>query len=508
MKKKTIFIVTVIFILFACQNESLINIEDGSNDNDPFVDYVVVENYGELPIDALVKDGRRPIPISAINGTGYDDLLFYTQTGDDHEVWEKDNIWRKDAWARVEQIRKGDFTVIVKDKNGNAIPDAEVIANMYEHEWKWGTALNGNVVDSDTTAYRTRYRAAASLLYNTGVLENGHKWNYYETDTARTRSQVNAAKDLGIKYMRGHTLIWDRSFSDGWVSNNNIPQRIYDLFMADDKAGLDTQIKNHFLRITGTGLNGYRGQVYVWDVANEVLDNHAMRTKYGNGVLKDWFEWAREGAGPDTLLFINETCITGDPGRRQRTDNFRAVLDWMVDNGVDFDGIGLQSHFDDTVLAGSEFYAVLEELAGAYNKYIEITEFDRRVPGRPRDNPDPGTYNAEYEAGFTRDIIIAAFSHPKVIGFTMWGFASQGHWFENGPIFDFNWVLKESGKQYIDLVYNKWRTRESGSSGSDGSYGFRGFYGDYDITVSHDGKTKTIQSHFYKDRDNTITVTF
>jgi hypothetical protein len=91
-------------------------------------------------------------------------------------------------------------------------------------------------------------------------------------------------------------------------------------------------------------------------------------------------------------------------------------------------------------------------------------------------------------------------------GFFMWGFFSGSHWLNNAPVFDANFGLKESGKQFIDLVYNKWWTRENGVSGGDGLCAFRGYYGDYDITVSAGGKTKTVEAHCYKGRDNTITV--
>jgi hypothetical protein len=88
----------------------------------------------------------------------------------------------------------------------------------------------------------------------------------------------------------------------------------------------------------------------------------------------------------------------------------------------------------------------------------------------------------------------------------MWCFWSGQHWLNNAPVFNTDWTLKESGKQYIDLVYNKWWTQESGSSNTDGVFKFDGYFGDYDISITVNGKTQSVQAKFYKDSSNTITV--
>jgi hypothetical protein len=56
-------------------------------------------------------------------------------------------------------------------------------------------------------------------------------------------------------------------------------------------------------------------------------------------------------------------------------------------------------------------------------------------------------------------------------------------------------------------VYNKWRTRIKGSTGADGTFRARAYYGDYDVSVSANGKTKTVETHWYKGQNNTIVVT-
>ena len=411
------------------------------------------------------------------------------KTYDGRTVFEKDDQWRKDAWDRIEKIRKGDINVIVKDAAGNPVPDAKVDVNMFEHEFRWGSAVNTWIIKEGVS--NDRYRTAVSALFNEVVLENNMKWNVYEKNPEDAREMVERIQSLGIKNIRGHTLMWDRSFPNGYdPENTTVPEDLYNMFVNDDRAGIDKRIHEHMLDVAGT----FKDNVREWDVVNELLSNNAIRTKYGNGVLVDWFAWARE-ANSEATLYVNETGLIGTNAPRLKT--FRMVLDDMVQRNVDFDGIGVQGHFGNTIVHPMDFYADLEAL-GSYGKKMKITEFDMGTEV---------SEDREYEASFTRDILITVFSQENMEGFLMWGFYSGAHWLQNAPIFDQAWNLKESGRQFIDLVYNKWWTQESGVTGADGKYTVSGYYGDYDITVTANGQTKTVEANCYKGWDNTFIIT-
>ena len=124
-----------------------------------------------------------------------------------------------------------------------------------------------------------------------------------------------------------------------------------------------------------------------------------------------------------------------------------------------------------------------------------ITEYDESIK------------NPELEASFMRDILILSFSYENIDGFLMWGFNDSSHWKSNAPIYYEDWTLKESGRQYIDLVYNKWWTRESGNTNALGRFDFRGFYGDYVIKCESNGKTVNKVVKISKDTDNVIEIT-
>ena len=46
---------------------------------------------------------------------------------------QSDAQWRKDALKRIEQVRKGDMAIVVKDATGNAVKDATVKIKQTKH---------------------------------------------------------------------------------------------------------------------------------------------------------------------------------------------------------------------------------------------------------------------------------------------------------------------------------------------------------------------------------------
>jgi Glycosyl hydrolase family 10 len=66
----------------------------------------------------------------------------------------------------------------------------------------------------------------------------------------------------------------------------------------------------------------------------DILGKHAM---------VDWFRAARAG-DPHTELFINDfTILEGEVKAHQH--DYAATIQYLIDQGAPFDGIGLQSHF-------------------------------------------------------------------------------------------------------------------------------------------------------------------
>ncbi len=397
-------------------------------------------------------------------------------TSGDYPELKLDAEWRKEANERIEQIRKGDFTVVVKDEADNVIPNAEVELDMFEHEFQFGNAFNGQIKNNET------YKLHHEELFNAGVVEHQMKWAPYEDNPQETKGQVDGAKESGVKYMRGHTLIWERDLGSNGKTYL-MPKRLFDNDAFKDKDFLLKESEAHFNKI----ISEYPDMVD-WDVVNEIVNNVRFREHHGQFELfKEWFDLARKAAGEDCLLYYNETSPVWNP-------EFIEYLDKFVELGVDFDGIGIQSHYDGNLKMPTELTALYEKL-DKYNKRLKVTEYSCSIADQ------------NLQGNYTRDVMITCFAEDNMDGFLMWGFFDGANFAAYSPIYDSNWNLKPAGKVYCDLVYNKWWTKDAKAhTDESGKATIRGFYGDYDVTVTANGKTVTDMVAFHKGYDNVLEI--
>ena len=96
---------------------------------------------------------------------------------------------------------------------------------------------------------------------------------------------------------------------------------------------------------------------------------------------------------------------------------------------------------------------------------------------------------------------------PLADGFLMWGFWDGTLTNERSIMYDNDWNIREAGKVYRDLVYNKWWTRNEASlTDESGKASINGFYGDYDVTVNVNGQSKTVSCAFHKGYENILEI--
>jgi hypothetical protein len=67
--------------------------------------------------------------------------LPFTKLG--YQASEATAAWRRAAEARIDKVRKGDLTIVVKDASGRYVANAEVAIHMRRHAFLWGTAVSG-----------------------------------------------------------------------------------------------------------------------------------------------------------------------------------------------------------------------------------------------------------------------------------------------------------------------------------------------------------------------------
>jgi hypothetical protein len=192
-------------------------------------------------------------------------------------------------------------------------------------------------------------------------------------------------------------------------------------------------------------------------------------------------------ADPAAKLYIND-YDTVESGRQNNyhTDHYEETIRYLLDHGAPLSGIGIQSHFDSSLPAPVEVLKGLDRFA-KLGLELEITEHDIN-----------GT-DEQLQADYTRDYMTLAFSHPAVSGFLSWGFWEGQHWRPDAAYFRPDWSIKPAGKVWIDLDMNKCWSRVSGQTDARGAYSNRCFLGDYEITVTHNGKSKTLLTTLKKE---------
>ena len=404
------------------------------------------------------------------NSISFDALPSDTSAVSDE--FNSDAQWRKDAISNIEKIRKGDFSVVVVDKDGNPLKDADVTFDMFEHEFRFGTCTTSKIgKDENYDKYLTQN-------FNTAVVEHFQKWGVYDAHNGeKSDYQVKKAAEMGIKYQRGHSLVWEKEKS--LKGTSLMPDRVFDVM--NDKEALLKEIEAHFNEI----MPKYKEEIKEWDVENEMVANTILRNIHGNEILVDIYNLARK-AYPDGILYYNETTYN---------DKMWDLIEFMYKNNVDCDGIGIQSHYDAYAPTPTSLKEMYDRI-GSMGFRVKVTEFTAKQ------------HTEDLKADLLRDTMIITFANEYADGFLMWGYWDGTFTNERSAMYDMDWNLRESGKVYQDLVYNKWWTRGAkATTDKDGKASVNGFYGDYDVTVNVNGKTVTKAVAFHKGYANVLEIT-
>lgn len=377
---------------------------------------------------------------------------------------EPDAPWRIEANKRIEQYRKGDLRVAVKDSAGKRLPNATVKVTQTRQAFGWGSAVTvRNILRQDEVG--DRYRKIIEANYSRVVFENDLKWQSW--DNPRHHEDILKAvqwlRDRNIE-VRGHCLVWP-----SW---KNSPRDLPNL--KDDPAALRARINEHITNEVAA----MSGKVVDWDVINEPYDNHDVMNILGNDEMIAWFKLAR-AFDPKANLYLNDYSILSAGGMDVRhQDHFEKTLRFLKDGGAPINGLGMQGHFGGAATPPERMLQILDRFA-KIGLNISVTEHDI------------DTEDEQFQADFTRDFLITTFSHSAVVAVLTWGFWEGSHWKPNGAYYRKDWSIKPAGQVWMDLVRKQWRTELEGKTDNTGKFTTRGFLGDYTITVTYNGKTIT-----------------
>lgn len=251
-----------------------------------------------------------------------------------------------------------------------------------------------------------------------------YEWQWADAVTAFARSHHMK--------VRGHTLCWHNQTPD-WLYKDAEGQTI-------SKDELYQRLKEHIYTV----VNRYKGDVYAWDVVNEVISdgeeffrNSDLYKISGEEYIAKVFQFAHE-ADPDALLFYND-YNTINPQKREK---IYQMVKTLLDKGIPIHGIGMQGHWNIYSFSEENLRASIERFA-SLGLQIQITELDISVypseSGRRSkrdDENDQFTPAKEQKQIEVYDQIFKVLREYKdvITSVTFWNVSDRHSWLDNFPV--------------------------------------------------------------------------
>ena len=234
---------------------------------------------------------------------------------------------------------------------------------------------------------------------------------------------------------RGHNLVWHyASQTPRWIFEDNGKQASKELVLQ--------RLKDHIFTVVGR----YKGKIYAWDVANEVIsdkkDEYLRNSDWykicGEDYIIKAFQWAHE-ADPNALLFYNDYDEI-NPMKREKI--FRLVKS-LKDAGVPIHGLGLQGHWAINEPSRGQLDTTLQRYS-QLGVQLHITELDISVYPKEHNARDRKPEDAN--AAFTEEREQAQLEKYKmcfdlfrkykehITSITFWNLSDKYSWLDNFPV--------------------------------------------------------------------------
>ncbi|HNY17469.1 MAG TPA: endo-1,4-beta-xylanase [Treponemataceae bacterium] len=227
-------------------------------------------------------------------------------------------------------------------------------------------------------------------------------WNWSDMD-----GMVAFAEKNNIR-MKGHVFLW----------HQQNPPYVDGLKTRDEALALMTdQISTIMAR--------YKGRIYEYDVANEVLnDDGSMRgtvwyRTIGDDYLDIAFRTAHK-ADPAARLILNDygNEYAGTP----KGDAFYALVKGLVTRGAPISGVGLQLHVQAHDIVDESALRETIKRFRDLGLFVTFSEVDVRIA-----MPVTPEKEAEQVAAYTK-LMEVALSEPNAASFVMWGYTDKLSW--------------------------------------------------------------------------------
>jgi endo-1,4-beta-xylanase len=383
-----------------------------------------------------------------------------------------DRGWREDAERRIDQHRKAVLEVNVANSDGDPIPDATVVVKMKRHSFQFGAlAARSRWEDRPNAEDARRHRALFDEYFNAAVTipRPGERASDYLLNWMKER-QVD---------LRGHYLMWapiqpgrERGGQPQEVFNGVGAREMADRYDELDKDRIREAAFSHLEKV----LTFVGDRAVEWDAVNHIANANHFRYSdlFGTQIYADVIKRGRELA-PHAQMWVNEGNVL-TAGLRLET--YHQVIAELIKLDAKPDGIGFMAHFRE----GG--FTPPEEI------YARLDRFAELVPNLKLTELDIDTTDEQFQAEYMADILTVVFSHPAVSGIILW--QVWGASVPTKTLWNEDWTIKPAGEAWVDHVFNRWWTDESGTTDGAGSYATRGFLGDYEISVEVGSQTRTV----------------
>jgi endo-1,4-beta-xylanase len=379
---------------------------------------------------------------------------------------EENAAWRKAALQRIDEIRTASLQIKIVDANGKPVKGATVHVNLVQQEFIWGTAANEALLGNDLPN-SPNYRKYLKEFFNTAVIENGYKAETWQAKPEKKEETMRAFEWLeqnGFR-QRGHNAVWP-----GWKFNSALFKTTAETDTAKFRLMVEEDIRSKMLAI--------KGRVIAWDVINEPLHERHFQKYLPADIEVQWFKLAKE-LDPKAQLFINEYAMLNSIYSPKNIKEYLDTIASLRKAGAPIEAIGVQGHVGRQPRNPAQVITDLD-LFIQTGLPVQITEFDINSP------------DEQLQADYTRDFLIACYSHPVIMGFNLWGFWQGAHWKPDAAMVRNDWTEKPNAAVWREWVTKKWKTNVSATSTKKGEVNIRGHLGKYEISVTHNGKLKKV----------------
>ncbi|GAB3423863.1 endo-1,4-beta-xylanase [Flindersiella endophytica] len=313
--------------------------------------------------------------------------------------------------------------------------DIPSLRDVFADDFRIGTAIS----PSDTVGVASEL---AVKHFNSVTPGNAMKWDATEPAEGEFRftdaDQVASFAASNGLALRGHTLIW-HSQTPAWVFQDASGRELTN--SPADKALLLARVENHVRAVAGR----YAGQIYAWDVANEVIDESQpdglRRSRWyeiaGDDYLRTAFRVAREVA-PGAKLYINDYG-TEAPRKRQA---LYSVVARLRAAGVPIDGVGHQLHINSDRQSVAEVEATFR-LFASLGVEQQVTELDISAYTNFVESSPAVSAETLAEQGYRYRDLFDLFRRYRsaLTTVTIWGMSDGGTWLRSFPFPRLDWPL-------------------------------------------------------------------